>query len=166
MCGPFLLFIKELAGGNWSVLLCVTLCWKNLTEWLIMPASPSFMCYCAHGQHQRKLVFYTQSTGMVISGRGNIKGTIGLECMCNIKVLLVCLYWVCKSNSLTWLWISLVNLTLNCKSLCQIRFTSNINNKVGLFFLLLFYIIDAQVLFLNHTHTHSHKTIQTTTTTK
>ena len=73
MCGPFLLFIKELAGGNWSVLLCVTLCWKNLTEWLIMPASPSFMCYCAHGQHQSKLVFYTQSTGMVISGQGNIK---------------------------------------------------------------------------------------------
>ena len=52
-CGPFLLFIKELAGGNWSMLLCVTWCWKILTECLIMPASPSFMCHCAQGQHQK-----------------------------------------------------------------------------------------------------------------
>ena len=71
MCGPFLLFIKGLAGGDWSVLLCVTLCWKNPTEWL--------SC-----QHLLALC--------VIVHMGNIKGTIGLECMCNTKVLLVCLY--------------------------------------------------------------------------
>ena len=57
-CVPFFkLFIKELAGGNRSVLVCVTWCCKNLTEWSIMPASPNFMCYCEQGQHQRDYRF-------------------------------------------------------------------------------------------------------------
>ena len=30
----FVLFINEVAGGNWSMLLCVTWCWKHLTEWV------------------------------------------------------------------------------------------------------------------------------------
>ena len=67
-CGPFLLFIKELAGGNWSVLLCITWCWKNLTEW--------FMDSCQH--------LLALSCLCVIVHMGNIKRTTGLECMCNI----------------------------------------------------------------------------------